>query len=86
MKLSDERARELALAAIAFEVAKEKARLALVDERRHRIWRDRSYEYVTSEEEWKRSSMALYSARESRDCLRRAYQRQLRYALLENVE
>lgn len=87
MKLSDERARAIAEAAIRFEAAKDKASAKFKETEGHRRWdyNGPGYVYTISEEAWKKADYALYEARSDRDSKRRAYQRQIKSALLENV-
>jgi hypothetical protein len=87
MKISDERARAIAESAIAYEAAKDKASAKLVEWEKFRTWDYANHTYIFpfGEEAWNKADYALYNARSDRDGKRRAYQRQIKSALLEAV-
>jgi len=86
MNITNERAQAIAEAAIAYEAAKDKATTMRIAHDKLRRWKGGTYEYSGSEEEWKKSQWALETAQLDRNCKRRAYQRQLRSALLEAAQ
>lgn len=85
IRISDERARAIAEAAIVFEAAKDKASMKFVEHEKHRRWDGNAYVYDIPNEAWKKSQWQLESFQQDRDRKRRAYQRQIKSALLEAV-